>query len=139
MSDEALVNTLNKMVQPPPPREMTRLRYLATGLRSPYYSLADLPRVIRGVQFSGRELKADAWSADLRELAPRIEVPVYFFLARHDTVLSPALAAEYFRALRAPRGKHLVWFERAHHPLHLEEPERFRAELRRVLADTQLR
>ena len=40
--------------------------------------------------------------------------------------------------LRAPRGKQLVWFELAHHPLHLEEPTRFRAELRRVLAETDV-
>lgn len=47
-------------------------------------------------------------------------VPVWFFLGRFDTVLSAPLAERYFRALRAPRGKDLVWFEHSDHILHLE-------------------
>ncbi len=135
-SDERLVNRLTKQVQPHLPDTMTRWRYLSLGLRSPSYSLADAVRLLRGLQFSGRALEDDIWSADLRHLAPRLEVPVYFFLGRYDTVLSAPLAADYFRTLDAPRGKRLVWFEQSDHILHLAERDRFRAELQRVLAET---
>ena len=135
--DERLVNRLTKEIQPRLPVEMMQLRYLSLGLRSPYYSLLDDVRLVRGLQFSGRALEEDIWSADLRRLAPRLDLPVYFFLGRYDTVLSAPLAAEYLRTLHAPRGKHLVWFEHSDHILHLEEPARFREEVRRVLAETR--
>jgi len=66
-----------------------------------------------------------------------MKLPVTFLLGRYDTVLSQSLTQQYFCALRAPRGKHLVWFEHSDHILHLEESARFRAELREVLKQTR--
>ncbi len=135
--EERRVNRLTKDVQPRLPGEMTRWRYFVLGLQSPSYSLADDLRVVRGLGFSGHALEADVWSRNLLVVAPEIDVPVYFLAGRYDTVLSAPLMLRYFRALRAPRGKDFVWFEQSDHILHLEEPERFRAELRRVLAETR--
>ena len=135
--DERLVNQLTKGIQPHFPGEMTRARYLSLGLQSPYYSLADDSRVVRGITFSGKHLEDDIHSHNLAKEMPELDVPVWFFLGRFDTVLSGPLAERYFRALHAPRGKHLVWFEHADHILHLEEDEKFRAELQRVLAATR--
>lgn len=135
--DERLVNALTKRLQPPLRNEMTRIRALSLALRSPAYSLADDLRVIRGIAFSGKHLEHEIHSRNLEDEVSEIDVPVWFFLGRYDTVLSAPLAAQYLRELRAPRGKHFVWFERADHILHLEEDAQFRAELRRVLAATR--
>ena len=134
--DERLVNQLTKDIQPKIPGAMTRSRYLFLGLQSPSYSLADDWRVMRGLGFSGEHLEDDIHSHDLRKEGPELGVPVWFFLGRFDTVLSAPLAARYFHALRAPRGKRLVWFEHSDHILHLEEAARFRAELLRVKTAT---
>lgn len=134
--DERLVNKLTKSIRPHLPGEMTRTRYLFRGLQSPYYSFADGLQIVRGIGFTGKNLQHDIDSRNLAKEAPEIGVPVWFFLGRFDTVLSAPLAERYFHALRAPRGKHLVWFEHSDHILHLEEDARFRAELRRVLAAT---
>ena len=133
--DERLVNKITKDIQPHFPGEMTRARYLFLGLQSPYYSLADDWQVVRGITFSGRHLEDDIHSHNLMKEVPTIAVPVWFFVGRHDTVLSGPLAEHYFRALRAPRGKRLVWFEHSDHILHLEEDARFRAEFLRVKAE----
>ena len=135
--DERLVNRITKDIQPHFPGGMTRARYFLLGWQSPYYSLADDSRIVRGITFSGTHLERDIHSHNLAKEAPEIDVPVWFFLGRFDTVLSAPLAGRYFHALRAPRGKHLVWFEHSDHSLHLEEDARFRAELRRVLAETR--
>lgn len=130
--DERRVNQLTKDLLPPLPLAMTRLRYLRLGLQSPYYSFADDVCLIRGLKFSGVNLAHDIDMHDLAREVPEMAVPVVILLGRHDTVLSAPLAAQYFHALRAPRGKRLVWFEHSDHILHLEERARFRAELLRV-------
>ncbi len=127
---EREVNKITKAVQPPVKHEMTLSRYIWLGLQSPYYSLADDLDTLRGIKFSGHALEHDAWSHDLEYEVPQIDVPVAFFLGRRDTVLSPTLGADYFAKLRAPHGKRLIWFERSDHIVHLEEAEKFRAELR---------
>ena len=131
------MNNLTKSIQPHFPGEMTRWRYLSLGLQSPYYSFADDWRVVRGITFSGKHLEDGIHSHNLVKDVPEIDVPVWFFLGRFDTVLSGPLAARYFHALHAPLGKHLIWFEHADHILHLEEDARFRAELLRVKAATR--
>lgn len=135
--DERLINKITKEMQPRLPAPMRRPQEIALILQSPYYSLRDDLRISAGVKFSGELLEPDIRRRDLRKEAPEIDVPVWFFLGRYDTVLSAPLAADYFAQLRAPYGKHLVWFEQSDHILHLEEAARYRAELRRVLAETR--
>ncbi len=135
--EERLVNQLTRDIQPAFPGKMTRSRYLIASLQSPYYSLADDWQLVRGILFSGKHLERDIGTYDLAQQVPEMDVPVWLFLGRYDTVLSGPLAESYFRKLRAPRGKHLVWFEHSDHILHLEENARFRAELRAVLAATR--
>lgn len=70
--------------------------------------------------------------------APRLDVPVFFFLGRHDHTVtaSAAMAERYFTALDAPRGKRLIWFEHSGHWPQLEEPQRFQTELIRAADET---
>lgn len=128
---ERRVNEITKKIQPPIDNQMTLARYFWLGLQSPYYSLRDDINVLRGIKFSGEALEHDAWSHDLEKEVTRLDVPIAFFLGRHDTVLSAPLGERYFRTLCAPLGKSLVWFEHSDHILHLEEAEKFRSEVRR--------
>ena len=105
---------------------------------SPYYDIADFWRLYRGMKFSLDCLWLPLNDVNLFEQAQRIGVPVYFFLGRHDYVVTSEVAERYFHALDAPRGKEIVWFEKSGHMPHLDEPEEYRAALiGKVLAETR--
>jgi pimeloyl-ACP methyl ester carboxylesterase len=86
---------------------------LASLVRSPDYSAADIIRTLRGI------------SANLAAAVPRIDVPVVMVQGRHDQVAPGAAAREYASLLQAP-SKQLVWFENSAHTPQLEEPGKFR-------------
>ena len=114
---------------------VTKLRFVRLALESPFYSWADLLRIPLGAKFSFSHLWREAfYETDLLKQAPRLDVPVFFFLGRHDhtAIASAAMAERYFAVLDAPRGKQLIWFENSGHWPHLEEPERFREEVIRA-------
>jgi len=116
-------------------RPITRSRFVHLSLESPFYSLADLVRIPLGVKFSFARLWREAfYQTDLFKQAPRLDVPVFFFLGRHDrtATASAAMAERYFEALDAPRGKRLIWFENSGHWPQLEEAGRFQDELIRA-------
>jgi len=94
-------------------------------LTAPEYSLADRLNLILSPHYSARKLWDEMKELNLVRDAPRIQVPVYFLLGRHDVIVSSALAAEYFSKLEAPLGKRLVWFEQSAHRPHQEEREKF--------------
>lgn len=107
---------------------VSRSQFVRLALESPLYSWGDLVRIALGAKFSFSQLWREVfYEVDLFTQVPRIEVPVFFFLGRHDhtATASAALAERYFAALDAPRGKQLIWFEDSGHWPHLEEPERF--------------
>jgi pimeloyl-ACP methyl ester carboxylesterase len=121
-------------------RPVSRWRFVRLALGSPFYSWADLLRIPLGAKFSFSHLWREAfYETDLFRQAARIDVPVFFFLGRHDhtATASAAMAEQYFTALDAPNGKHLIWFENSGHWPHLEEPERFSEEVTRA-ADQSL-
>lgn len=136
---EKKVNGIQKRLFGRVPHDMTPLHFIGIGLASPAYSLIDDYRVLEGLKFSGKALAREIYTIDLARRASEIDVPVYLFEGRHDTVLSPIVSAQYFRALKAPRGKHLVWFEHSNHWPQLEEREKYRAELLRVIRETKNR
>lgn len=114
---------------------VTRSRFVRLALESPFYSWADLLRIPLGAKFSFSHLWREAfYETDLLKQAPRLDVPVFFFLGRHDhtAIASAAMAERYFAVLEAPRGKQLIWFENSGHWPHLEEPERFREQMIRA-------
>lgn len=126
VGDRRLARVKKRLHQlgPPVPARITPGRFLALAFGSPDYHWWEFPRVLRGYRFSNETLKAGIYRRDLRREAPRLDAPVYFFLGRHDTVLTAAVAGRYFRRLQAPRGKQLVTFENSDHWPHLEEPGR---------------
>ena len=117
-------------------------KFIRLGFASPAVSWLDPFRIWLGYRYSFSHLWREAfYGTNLFEQVPRIEVPVYFFLGRHDrtVTVSAEMAAEYFHALHAPRGKTLVWFDHSGHWPQLEEPARYRAALRLVLDQTKTR
>jgi pimeloyl-ACP methyl ester carboxylesterase len=111
---------------------ITRWHFARLAFESPFYSWADLVRIPLGARFSFSHLWREAfYKTDLFKQAPRLDVPVFFFLGRHDhtATASAAMAERYFNALDAPRGKRLVWFEQSGHWPQLEESSRFQTEL----------
>lgn len=94
-------------------------------LTAPQYSLIDKINLALKPYYSINQLWDPLKELDLTRDAPRIEVPVFFLVGRHDVIVSARLAEEYFHMLEAPAGKTLIWFENsAHRPYH-EEPDQF--------------
>ena len=121
--------------QPPPsaPLINTRARLALAGwmATSPDYEIG---RTLRGFSFSSDVLTDAINSTSLFTRVPRLEVPVWFFAGPYDRVVLERVIAAYYQALRAPRGKHYLRFERSSHWPHLEEPARFAAEMRAIRA-----
>ena len=69
----------------------------------------------------------------LNDLGYGFEVPVFFFLGRHDYFTPSALAEAYLNAIKAPLEE-LVWFEKSGHAPMISQPEEFgRALIERML------
>ncbi|MBW6497807.1 MAG: alpha/beta hydrolase [Bacteroidales bacterium] len=94
-------------------------------LTAPEYSISDRINLILFPYFSAEELWEDLKAMDLKEKAPRIDVPVYFLVGKYDIIVSALLAKEYFEMLEAPAGKHLILFEHSAHRPFDEEREKF--------------
>jgi proline iminopeptidase len=106
---------------------------LASLLRSPDYSTADVVRIVRGITATQAALLPGLATLDLVRTLPRLDVPVVMVQGRLDQVAPGAAAERYASALEAP-SKQLVWFENSAHTPHLEEPEKFRELMMRVRA-----
>ena len=57
-------------------------------------------------------MHAELLGVDMRKEVSAIDVPLFFFLGRHDRHVDADLAADYFEELRAPK-RVLQWFERS--------------------------
>jgi pimeloyl-ACP methyl ester carboxylesterase len=107
-------------------------------LLSPEYGLYDKVNWARGVLDSGNVMFPQLWQADVdfRRDAPRLDVPVYFLLGRHDVNAPPALAEEYYALLQAPH-KELIWFDHSGHNPWVSESAAFvDVVVNKVLAET---
>jgi pimeloyl-ACP methyl ester carboxylesterase len=125
-----------KRLRPKVSHKITGARYAALALTSAAYTPVDLVRLVEGAAFSSASLRDEIRAADLRKLVRRFKVPVYFLMGRHDTVVSSEMLVRYFATLDAPRGKKIIWFDDADHAPHLEMPERYRAVMRQIRAET---
>ena len=95
-------------------------------LSGPESSVLDLPNVLRGTLFSTYTMWNEVSALDLIKAAPVLQVPVFFFIGRHDHVIAPKTSIAYFDMLTAP-SKKLVWFEESAHEPPFEEPAKFNA------------
>ena len=88
------------------------------------YTMRDRINFFRGVFRSVDALYPELARTDLFVQVPKVKIPVYFCLGRHDYEVPSILSERYFAALEAPR-KQLIWFERSAHMPNIEEKERF--------------
>jgi pimeloyl-ACP methyl ester carboxylesterase len=105
------------------PRAMWKL---ARALRGPESSVLDLPRTMRALRWTLDAMWEETARLNLFDLAPALEMPVFFFLGRNDHWVPPEAGLAYFEALKAPQ-KQLVWFERSGHEPFVDEPAKFNA------------
>jgi len=87
-------------------------------------SVFDLPNLLRGFRFSLDAMWSDVSRINLLEIAPALQMPVFFFLGRRDHWVPPETSVRYFDALNAPR-KELVWFDESGHAPFADEPAKF--------------
>jgi pimeloyl-ACP methyl ester carboxylesterase len=89
-------------------------------------SVFELPSSWRGFRFTMDAMWPEVSRVNLIELAPTLQIPVFFFLGRHDHWIPPETSVAYFNALTAP-SKKLVWFENSCHEPFVDEPDKFNA------------
>jgi pimeloyl-ACP methyl ester carboxylesterase len=95
-------------------------------LGRPESSVFDLPNLLRGFRFSLDAMWAEVSTLNLMKLVPALQMPVFFFLGRHDHWVPAEVSVAYFDALNAP-SKRLVWFEASGHEPFVDEPAKFNA------------
>jgi pimeloyl-ACP methyl ester carboxylesterase len=106
-------------------RGVSLWKFFRIILGGPESSIFDLPNMLRGVMFS-KCMWPEVSALNLMKAAPALQVPVFFFIGRHDHVVAPETSAAYFDMLAAPL-KRLVWFEESAHEPAAEEPAKFNA------------
>ncbi len=98
-------------------------------LSSPDSSVLDVPSAFRAMRWTLEAMWDETSQLDLLELAPALQVPVFFFLGRQDHWVPPETSVAYFDVLTAP-SKEIVWFEQSGHEPFMDEPEKFNATMR---------
>jgi pimeloyl-ACP methyl ester carboxylesterase len=93
-------------------------------LGGPESSVFDLPNLLRSFRFSLDAMWTEVSALNLIKLVPALEMPVFFFLGRHDHWVPPEVSVAYFDVLTAP-SKRLVWFEESGHEPFVDEPANF--------------
>lgn len=105
-------------------RGMPLWRFTCITLGGPEASIFDLPNILRSQLVTPKVMWKELMEVNLIKTAPALQMPVFFFLGRHDRVVVPETSVAYFDMLRAP-AKRLVWFEDSGHEPPAEEPEKF--------------
>ena len=91
---------------------------------SPEYGLLDKINYFRGIVNTYNHVYQQLYGIDMRTGYTKLEVPVYFFLGRHDINAPTVLVEEYERILDAP-DKKIVWFEYSGHSPWINERDKF--------------
>jgi pimeloyl-ACP methyl ester carboxylesterase len=97
------------------------------------YGIIDKINYLRGIVNTFNHVYPQLYEIDLRTDYTNLNVPVYFFLGRHDINAPTSLVEEYFEVLNAPK-KEIVWFERSGHNPWINESSLFVQELLYVFA-----
>jgi pimeloyl-ACP methyl ester carboxylesterase len=95
-------------------------QYEGVARLSPDVTAKDLDDRNKGLGFSLAALWGEMSSISLSNDTD-LRCPVFLFEGRHDLNVNPAVAAEWFARVHAPRKK-LVWFEDSAHMVFEEEP-----------------
>lgn len=104
--------------------EKSYRNWISVFLSSPEYSAGDAVKWVKGNGFSIKAMWPEVMKINLGAQVPRLDVPVYFLIGRHDYNTPFELAEKYLSQLEAPK-KGLIWFENSAHSPMYEEPEKF--------------
>lgn len=149
--DQAIVDKLRRNGPPPYPaggaltwKSFDYLQYLGgvmardprilgggnnvQDMLSEEYGMLDKLNYVRGLIVHFGHVYHQLYEIDLRERCPKLQVPIYFLLGRHDINAPVELAQDYFDKLIAPH-KEIRWFEHSGHNPWITEPGRFVAEV----------
>lgn len=107
-------------------RGMSLWRFSRILLGGPEASIINLPNILRGSLWSPKLMWAEISVLNLPKIVPALQMPVFFFIGRHDHVVAPETSAAYFETLAAP-SKRFVWFEESAHEPPVEEADKFNA------------
>ena len=88
------------------------------------YGIADSINYFRGVINTFNQVYPQLYETDLRKSFIKLNVPVYFFLGKHDANAPVLLTKEYYDLLDAPK-KEIVWFEHSGHDPWINESKLF--------------
>jgi pimeloyl-ACP methyl ester carboxylesterase len=97
---------------------------LMLALRQPEYGWVDRINYLRGLMDTFNVVYPQLQTFDFRRDAPRLELPIYLVLGRHDTNAPSWLSEDYFNLVQAP-SKELVFFEDSGHGMIWQEPSKF--------------
>jgi len=93
-------------------------------IASSEYGIIDKLNFFLGLVNTYNHVYQQLYSIDLRTDYLKLELPVYFFLGRHDINAPTVLVEEYLQVLEAP-DKRIVWFEHSGHSPWINETEKF--------------
>jgi pimeloyl-ACP methyl ester carboxylesterase len=100
------------------------------------YGTIDKINAVRGLIDTFQAMYPQIQDLNFVEQAPRLEVPVYFLIGRHD--YTSQFIEEYYDVLSAPK-KELIWFENSAHGNIWSEAELFHEILlEKILPETLL-
>ena len=103
----------------------------------PEYSLRNAFSMALRPDVSMKCIGEGFYDLDLFRQVPEIHVPVYFLQGKYERITPPEIVERYYNHLRAPRGKHLIWFETTAHAPYMKHPDEFRDVLvNKVLRET---
>jgi pimeloyl-ACP methyl ester carboxylesterase len=102
-------------------------------LFSDEYGMIDKINYLRGIVNTFNHVYPLLYAIDMRTDYTNFDVPVYFFLGRHDVNAPTSLVEEYLEKLNAPQ-KEIVWFEHSGHNPWINESSIFVSELLRLSA-----
>jgi len=105
-------------------------------LFSSEYGMLDKINFFRGIVNTFNAVYPQLYDIDLRTDYQSVEVPVYFFLGKHDINAPTSLVEEYFDILNAPT-KEIVWFENSGHNPWRNESKKFVDEVLNIIEHTK--
>lgn len=88
------------------------------------YGIIDKVNYLRGIVNTFNHVYPQLYETDFRVDYKKLDVPVYFFLGRHDINAPISLVEEYFEILETPQ-KEIVWFEHSGHGPWINESTNF--------------
>jgi len=107
---------------------------ISNMLFSKAYRLSDIPKTIKGMEFSQNALLPEFNRLNLFDKIKSTRVPVHFIQGKLDVIAPYLTAVKYYESLQADR-KSFTCFDYSAHMPHYDEPEKFSRLLKEMIND----